>query len=158
MQSIVRLMAAAAVLATAGLAAPAVAQDMSQNPTYGTVNLRTGFTPDPNVVRVDSGGSINAQSINSSCAGFIANAPDVRLNFTAGSLPLILSVASDADTTLVVNLPDGTWVCDDDSGNGDNPSLRFDHAQSGQYDIWVGTYGSTDNAAAQLNISEVTSQ
>src|SRR5258707_65569 len=100
--------AAMAVLA----GTPAVAQNVGLDPTYGTTDLVTGFQPDPFVVQVRSGGSIDAQSINPGCKGFIASAPDVRISFNAGSLPLIISVASDADTTLVVNGPDGAWYCD----------------------------------------------
>ena len=94
--------AASVLLAATG---PASAQDFNATPNYGTINLRTGFTPDPNVIRVQSGGSLDASGIDSACAGFITAAPDVRLVFTAGSLPLIISVASGADTTLVVNGP-----------------------------------------------------
>lgn len=157
MTSFVRMLAAAAVIATLS-AAPASAQHFNLNPTYGTVTLRTGFQPDPKVIAVQSGGSINANTINSTCAGFIADAPDVRLQFTAGSLPLIISVASQSDTTLVVNGPDGRWYCNDDGGQNMNPSLRFENAASGQYDIWIGTYGSSSLQSAQLNISELTSQ
>jgi hypothetical protein len=157
--SMMKKMIAAGVALAALATVPASAQDFSANPSYGTVNLRAGFTPDPNVVNLQSGGSIAASGVSSSCAGFIANAPDVRLNYTAGSLPLILSVASATDTTLVVNGPDGSWYCDDDGGNeGMNPSLRFAQPQSGQYDIWVGTYASASLAPAALHISEVSSR
>jgi hypothetical protein len=139
--------------------APAFAQNVDLDPTYGTTVLDTGFQPDPFVVQVRSGGSIDAESINPGCKGFIASAPDVRISFNAGSLPLIISVASDVDTTLVVNGPDGAWYCDDDGGQyGHNPSLRFSHPQSGQYDIWIGTSGSSSLQAAELNVSEVVSQ
>lgn len=148
---------AASVLLAA--AVPAAAQDFNATPNYGTLNLRTGFTPDPSVIRVQSGGSLDASTIDSSCAGFITAAPDVRLVYTAGSLPLIISVASRADTTLVVNGPDGRWYCDDDGGvNGMNPSVRFNHPASGRYEIWVGTYGRATLRDARLNISELTSQ
>ena len=148
---------AAAVLLAA--AVPAAAQDFNATPNYGTLNLRTGFTPDPSVIRVQSGGSLDAHSIDSSCAGFITSAPDVRLTFQAGSLPLIISVASRADTTLIVNGPDGRWYCDDDGGvNGLNPAVRFNHPASGRYEIWVGTYGHAALQDARLNISELTSQ
>ena len=151
--------AATAVLATAVLAAGASAQNYSLNPLYGTVNLSGGFSPDPYVINVQSGGSINVnQSLGGSCVGYIANAPDVRLNFRAGSLPLIISVNSSADTTLVINAPDGRWYCDDDGGNGLNPSIRWGSPMSGQYDIWIGTWGSASTASAQLHISELYSQ
>lgn len=150
---------AASVLLAAAIPAAAPAQDFNARPNYGTVNLRTGFTPDPALVSVQSGGNLDASRIAANCAGFITAAPDVRLVYTAGSLPLILSVASRGDTTLIVNGPDGRWYCDDDGGvNGANPSLRFSHPASGRYEIWVGTYGHSGLQDAQLNISELTSQ
>lgn len=133
--------------------------DYSASPSYGTVTLSAGFEPDPRVISLQSGGGIPASNISASCSGFIAGAPDVRLNYQAGGYPLILSVASSSDTTLVVNGPDGSWYCDDDGGvNGLNPSLRFGAPRSGQYDIWVGTYGSGEFQAARLHISEVESE
>lgn len=128
-------------------------------PNYGTISLSAGFVPDPVTVNLSSGGTYDASMISSSCRGYIAGPPDVRLHYQAGSLPLILSVSSSTDTTLVVNGPNGQWYCDDDGGAyGLNPALRFDYPQSGQYDIWVGTYGSATYAPATLHISELYSQ
>jgi hypothetical protein len=160
MSPLARIVAAGAALAAVATAGIATAQDFNAQPNYGTINLNAGFMPDPQVVNLQSGGTIDAQqAISSSCRGFITNAPDVRLNYQAGGYPLILSVASNADTTLVVNAPDGTWYCDDDSGvNGLNPMVRFNSPQSGRYEIWVGTYGNASLQPAQLNISEVGSQ
>lgn len=157
MSPIARIFAAAAALAAVATAGVAAAQNYGLQPTYGTVNLSAGFQPDPVNVDVLSGGRIDAATRFNGCRGFIAEAPDVRLNYRAGtSLPLILSVNSSADTTLVVNGPDGSWYCDDDGGNtGLNPSLRFGSPQSGQYDIWIGTYGNASNQRATLSISEL---
>lgn len=164
MSPFARMIAASAALVTL-VALPAAAQDFSANPAYGTLNLATGFQPDPAVVNVQSGGSIDASNLNNrphtgNCTGMIASAPDVRVNFTAGSsLPLIFSVAASADTTLVVNGPNGEWYCDDDGGvNGLNPALRFTSPASGQYDVWIGTYGNSSLQPAQLNVSELSSQ
>ena len=156
--SIKHVVFAAALCAVS--AAPSVAQDVNSAPNYGTVNLSTGFSPDPRVVSVRSGGNVNAESISSDCRGFISNAPDVRLVFSAGSsLPLIISASSSADTTLVVNAPDGNWYCDDDGGNeGLNPSVRFNSPMSGRYEIWVGTYGNASLQPAELHISELYSE
>ena len=133
--------------------------DYSADPTYRTLNLNADFRPDPVVVPLESGGHIPASNVSASCTGYIAEAPDVRLNYSADDLPLILSVASRSDTTLVVNAPDGRWYCNDDGGvNGLNPSIRFNRPQSGQYDIWVGTFGSGALESARLHISEVSSQ
>jgi hypothetical protein len=149
---------ASALLALA-LAAPAAGQDYNADPNFGTLNLASGFTPDPQVVAVRSGGEIDATTISQSCTGFISNAPDVRLNYEAGSLPLIISVAASADTTLIVNGPDGSWYCDDDGGeNGLNPMVRFNTPASGQYDIWIGTFANASLQPARLHVSELTSQ
>ncbi len=141
--------------AALGSALPAAAQDLSASPTYETVNLNSGFANDPYNVAVQSGGSIDSSSIGTPCTGFIANAPDVRLNYQSGSLPLYISATSDADTTLAVNAPDGTWYCDDDAGDGLNPMVVFAKPSSGQYDIWLGTYASADFRPATLHISEI---
>ena len=148
------------VLLAAAFAAPsAQAQDINGRPNYGTVNLRSGFTPDPAVTALQSGGNINAERLGGGCRGYISASPDKRLVYTSGNYPLIISVDSGADTTLVVNAPDGRWYCDDDGGvNGLNPALRFDRPQSGRYEIWVGTYGSSRLESARLNISEVGSR
>lgn len=152
--------AASIALAASIAAIPASAQNFNAAPSYGTVNLNGGFTPDPQVINMRSGGNIDSQrAIGGSCRGFIANAPDLRLNFNPGSLPLIISVDSSADTTLVVNAPDGRWYCDDDGGRrGLNPAVRFNRPMSGRYEIWVGTYGNSSLQPAQLHISELYSQ
>lgn len=141
------------------LAAPSAAQDINAQPNYGTVALTSGFTPDPRVVPMRAGGDLDASSVGGNCSGYITRAPDVRLNYTAGNYPLIISVASSSDTTLVINGPDGRYYCDDDGGvNGLNPSVRFNSARSGRYEIWVGTYAPGATQPARLHISEVSSQ
>jgi hypothetical protein len=150
-----RSVAVSATIFAAAVAAPAIAQNANLNPTYGTVQLRAGFSDDPRLVELQSGGSIDASAIGSPCRGFVANAPDVRVVYSAGSLPLIFSADSSSDTTLVVNAPDGRWYCDDDSGEGLNPSVRFNQPLSGRYEVWVGTYGSASVRSAVLGISEL---
>ena len=85
---------------------------------------------------------------------WITDAPDFRLNYTAGNLPLTFYVRSKADTTLLINLPDGTTIADDDSDGNLNPVLKLSRPRSGEYDIWVGTI-TQENAAATLHISEL---
>ncbi len=130
----------------------------SGNAIYETVNLTSGFTPDPYIVRLQSGGGNAASDLSSECSGYIASTPDVELNYEAGSLPLYLSVDSMADTTLVVRAPNGRYFCDDDSGEGLNPRVLLQVPDSGRYQIWVGTYGDSELHTAELNISELYSQ
>lgn len=155
MKSVLRTLAVAAF--AVAVASPAYAQlNTNQAGAYGTVTLRSGFEPDPHDVNVDAGGTIDASTINSDCIGMIAERADVTLRYTRGDLPLIISVTSDADTTLVVRAPNGQWSCNDDGEFGLNPSVRFDSPRSGRYQIWVGTFGSdAGNPPSVLHISEV---
>jgi hypothetical protein len=120
-------------------------------PTYGSVTLKAGFLPDPFTKQVVAGG-VNQTNLGGVKA-WVANAPDFQLNYTAGNLPLTIHVESDADTTLLINLPNGTWVADDDSGGRLNPLLRFAQPLSGRYDIYVGTVN-RGNPPAMLFITE----
>lgn len=128
--------------------------DMSATATYGEVILRSGFTPDPHTVEIVSGGSIDASDVSSECRGMISSSPDYEVTYRdAGSFPLTFSFVSRGDTTLVINAPDGSWYCDDDSGGKQNPRVHFRDAMDGVYDIWVGNFGGS--ASGELRISEI---
>ncbi len=146
--------ATAALLLTG---APSLAQEWDADATFGSQVLASGFSPDPFILNMTAGGPIDAsQAVSGSCRGFIADAPDFDLHFAPGpgGLPLVVSVNSSRDTTLVINGPDGRWYCDDDSGEGENPSIVFSSPGEGLYNIWVGTYDNS-TAAAELSISEL---
>jgi hypothetical protein len=135
--------------------------DPALEPAFGTVNLNAGFTPDPHTMGISAGGSYDASGLAASCTGWIAQAPDYRVNWTAGSsgLPLLFSVDAEADTTLVINDAQGNWVCDDDGGaNNLNPAITFTAPASGQYDVWVGTFSSGDLQKSTLHVSEIETQ
>ena len=130
-------MGAAAMVMLAG---SAQAQDVNAAPAYGTVNLSVGFAEDPTSVGVQAGGAIYGGTVDDNCYGYISFQPSLNLQYNAGSLPLYISAASDADTTLIVNAPDGSWSCNDDApGQGLNSGVLFESPQSGLYNIWVGT-------------------
>jgi len=130
--------------------------DFTLDPAFGRVDLAAGFLPDPHQVDILAGGTYDASiSIDPACRGWIAAAPDYRLTFTASSNPrLTILVESAADTTLVINDPQGIWHCNDDSNSFD-PAIAFSTPLSGQYDIWVGTFGGAGiYPAATLMITE----
>jgi hypothetical protein len=146
-----RLLSLVALLA---LAAPfAQAQNVSLAPTYGDVSLEEGFTPDPHETELTAGGSITTEV--SGCVGKVAEAPDVDLRYsTSGGSTLYIYAISGVDTTLLVNLPNGSWSCDDDSFGDGDPIVIIENAPSGLYDIWVGTFGD-ELSPATLYISEI---
>jgi hypothetical protein len=130
----------------------AVTQDKDLEPTFGAVKLKAGFSPDPFVKKLEAGGEI--QTKLGGVTAWVAKAPDFKLFYEAGKFPLSIHVESAADTTLLINLPDGSWVADDDSGGMLNPLVRFAKPQTGRYDIWVGTI-TNKNAPAVLKITEL---
>lgn len=138
----------------------AEAPNFGLDPAFGAAYLVSGFEPDPHEQEIAAGGSYDAAQLQDGCLGYVSRAPDYRVIFTAGSagLPLIFSVSSVTDATLVINEPGGTWVCNDDGGEGLNPSIRFDTPVTGQYDIWVGTFAQTTLQPSLLHVSELTSQ
>jgi hypothetical protein len=145
------------ILALSLLSTTAVAQNWRATPTYTTLNLNAGFNPDPTSVSIRAGGADRVTQ--SGCRGYIHNAaPDVDLNYTSGSLPLVIYTESDADTTLLINTPSGNWLCDDDSGRGTDAAIHMTSPESGNYNIWVGNYNGTDTPAATLHVSELPSQ
>ncbi|MCF8880384.1 hypothetical protein L5876_11210 [Hyphobacterium sp. SN044] len=148
---------AMALGAAAIAAAPAAAQDIAQQPHYGSITLDSGFIPDPHEVVLQAGGTNDARALGGDCRGYVATAPDYNLYYSAGSFPLYFSATSERDTVLVINDPNGNWICDDDDGVGAlNPGLEITRPASGLYNVWVGVYsGSGVYAPATLHISEL---
>jgi hypothetical protein len=120
-------------------------------PTYGTVTLDGGFTSDPRIVRLTAGGEVDAATLQPGCTGFVSRAPDVRVAYQAGSLPLTFTAVG-ANVSLLINSPDGRWHCTPLSSTG--AAYRFARPGSGRYEIWVGA-PSGGGGAAQLQISEM---
>lgn len=124
--------------------APAAAQNFALDPTYGETSLANGFGS-YSIDLVAGGDLFASEQIGGDCFGLISDAPQYRLQYEAGSDTLAISAISLADTTLVVNDPSGNWVCNDDFQEL-NPAVFIDAPVSGQYDIWVGTFGETADA------------
>jgi len=149
--------AAGVVVLLAGIGV-AVAQNYSLNPAYGSRSLRPGFMPDPVTVSLTAGGNVNTRTSGPAPAcGYVAQAPDFRLNWSGGGGTLNIYAVAGAYTTLLINMPNASWRCNDDGGAGNNPLITLSGAPAGQYDIWVGTYGSS-TAPAVLKISELSPQ
>ena len=126
---------------------------------FGSTALRGGFMPDPRMVAITSGGSLNASGMNlgAGCRGHVTRRPDYIVNYSNAASFLRFFVRSGGDTTLVINDANGNWHCNDDS-SGLNPMVSINNPPSGQYDIWVGSYRSGENLSSQLFITELESQ
>lgn len=133
----------------------AYAQDPGARALSGTVNLTSGFTPDPHRVELTSGGPNSVARLGNGCVGYVSTSPDFELRYTAGSLPLIFRTIAENDTTLVINGPDGRWHCDDDGYDEGDAEVVFSNPASGTYDVWVGSYSEGAAGAASLLITEL---
>ena len=134
----------------------ATALDAAATPTSGSAQLGSIWSPDPQEVQVEIGTDVTMTE----CPGFYSSAPSFNLNYDGeGPLFVYARTAGDDDLTLAVNLPDGTWVCNDDA-EGLNPGLRFDRPIAGLHGIWVGSFRSrarTEQApSATLFLSSTT--
>ncbi len=127
------------------------AVDVNTAPNYGTLTLGSGFTPDPRTLRLTSGGEVDAATLQPGCTGFISRAPDVRIAYQAGSLPLTFAAVG-GTVSLLINGPDGRWHCTPLSSTG--AAYRFANPRSGRYEIWVGAPRG-GGATVQLRISEM---
>ena len=139
----------AALFAVAFSSARSIAQpDPALNPTFGSIDLKAGFKPDPFKKDVSAGGRIstNLGGVN----GNISKAPEFRLNYTAGKAPLTFEVSSKGETTLLIRQPDGKWIA---NGDGVRGQIVLTEPQSGRYDIYVGTVGK-DTIPATIVIAE----
>ena len=133
------------------------AQDYSLSPIYGSVSLAGGFTPDPYVIALSAGGSLQASNASSGCSGFVTDNPSFSLTHEPGRLGLGIYTNAGFDTTILINTPAGEWICNDDNDNLENLNAGYYFASpaSGRYDIWVGAYSESNvNGRAMLAISE----
>lgn len=127
--------------------------------TPRTVSLKSGFTDDPYRLELKAGGNVAASTRSSGCTGYIDETPDLILYFTTGTpaVPLYVFAYSDADTTLVVRTPSGTYRCNDDDDLYDtlDPWVTILTPESGTYSMWLGNHTRGEFPAAKLYISEI---
>jgi len=110
-------------------------------PIYGSFSITLGdYTP--GVMRGVAGGPIALGDVDSACRGTASVQPS-HVILASGALPRIrIEVSSGADSTLMVLLPDGRRLCNDDSV-GLNAAIETGTIAGPVY-VWVGSYnGST---------------
>lgn len=152
------------LVAAGGAVAQASLQIGGNRANFGVHRLSPGFTPDPKVVNVVSGGNIDASTLGygADCGGWVTRQPDaiVHLSGQSNFLRFFVRGQGNGDTTLVINDGGGRWHCNDDSAPGSNlnPVVDIRNAPAGQYDIWIGSYRSGEQIRGTLNITELESQ
>ncbi len=139
-----------ACIAVVLLAVPLTASAQNEFDPEGGVSYLIASLPgypDPIIITILSGGDVDASTVSAGCVGNIFYVPDVEIELTE-SVPTLrayfTAMHAGDDTTMVVQKPDGTFVCNDDAA-GDNPMVEIQAPATGTYRFWVGTYGSTNN-------------
>ena len=118
--------------------------------------IAAGFVPDPHVLEGVSAGSIDASHWAPGCVGFVSSEPNHIVTLQTHFAHLrILAHSARTDLTLVVQAPDGRFLCQDDV-EGSDPIIEGRMGQ-GVYRIWVGTYSPNVATTYQLGLSELTS-
>ena len=124
---------------------------------FGTITLAPGFMPDPSTAEGTSAGTVDASTMNPECRGWVGNQPDhVFVASSAFTNLRIMAAANTSgdDITMVIQKPDGTFLCDDDGGDALDPMITG-AMPAGTYKIYVGSYGQGQRIAYKLGITEM---
>ncbi len=106
---------------------------------YITVDVTGGFALDPFFVSVNGGGPIDASTLDPSCSGYITERPRLTINWDGTAAFAELFLYSDHNPSLVVQTPDGSYICNDDTNDlVRDPTIEVTNPPKGQYKIWVG--------------------
>lgn len=117
-----------------------------------TIQLAPGFSPDPHTVTGEAGGPFNANTRNSACRGFIGAVSDHTLHLTQPFNHLRVAATSPVDVTLVIQMADGSYRCNDDA-DGTNPVVEGPFPV-GMHRVYVGTYAQGTTGSYTLTVSQ----
>lgn len=133
-----------------GLASVASAQYVVPQapPSYGQAAIGGGQRTS---LRGIAGGGVSLSSVNGSCRGYAQPNPSHVLMVQPGVQGVRIAGRSGIDTTLMVQMPDGRVMCDDDGGGSLNPLLDIP-AVPGQWRIWVGSYSGSNTGPYDLDV------
>ncbi len=123
----------------------------------GPMTLSPGFSPDPSRASGTAGGTVSASTLaNCGVSGQVAAQPNHLLNLTGNFSNLRIVVNAGAlDTTLMVQKPDGTFVCNDDT-EGYHPIVAGAFGP-GLHKIYVGTFSASSTGPYNLGVTELSS-
>lgn len=113
-----------------------------------------GFRGTENVTGHLGGGSIEAREWGHGCTGFVSEEADHEV-MSASTLRYVRFVVNggDLDTTLVIQLSDGTFRCNDDA-DGHHPVVEGP-LPAGLTKVWVGGFRASASGNYRLGISTV---
>lgn len=114
----------------------------SEPSAYVSVDFQQGFVLDPFLVSVNGGGEVDSSTLDANCVGWINDKPVVSVNWQGQVDQATVFFFSDHDSTLTIEQPDGSYLCNDDAGESVlDASITMTNPMTGTYQIFVGTYG-----------------
>ncbi len=144
---------------TAAPAATAVPLTQSGDPardmTTAAVNLQAGYIMDPYLLPVIGKSEKAATDFQKGCNGFTSAAPNVVVNWAGATDQLSFFIYGDADAVLVIQQPDGSFLCNDDAGlNTTDPLVKIANPAPGSYKVFAGTAAKDAPALGFLAITQ----
>lgn len=140
------LMISGGAMAAVGVATGAVPG------TPDHASIAPGFTPSPMTFNGIAGGSQEASTRRPDCLGNIPSTPDLEFSVSAAIPMLRIMAKSTQDTTLLVQMTDGSYLCNDDSEDV-HPAISAAFPP-GDYRVWVGTFSGDDRPVYTLGLTE----
>lgn len=109
------------------------------------INPQAGFPLDPFLVSLQGGGPVDASTVAEHCSGYVTEEPAVTVNYQGEADLLRAFFLSDGDTTLVVQTPEGDFLCNDDTTSQLlDATIAITAPVTGTYSVWVGSVAAQD--------------
>ncbi len=136
--------------------APTTRLNYSAPADFGEANVSAGFSPDPYSVGMSIKGPVNTNYLGSSCSGFTAPEPALRVNFGGGASSLLrfYFVGENGNPSIVINDPYGNYYCVNDSFGTLNPTIDFNNPAGGTYDVWIASASADTTINGTLYLTE----
>ena len=125
------------------------------NSSFGLVSLSKIFQPDPHVVSGTAGGATNVAEMQPSCKGWVSESPDHVFVAEEAFAELRVMAHSEGDVSLVIQRPDGSYLCNDDFVESSTDPVVVGNFPAGRYKIWVGSFEKETNSDYLLGFSEL---
>jgi hypothetical protein len=134
---------ALAIVATAASAATAAQQ--APVTAFIAINPEAGFPLDPFVISLQAGGPVDASTIAKECKGFVTRNPVLSVDYKGKTEILKIFFYSDGDPVLLVQTPDGKFMCNDNTNAALlDPTVTLTKPAQGRYYVWMGSARARD--------------
>lgn len=94
-------------------------------------------------------------SNGTNCTGFSSKQPSFRFTWERAAigdkLPVRIFAVGSEDLTLVIQEPDGDWLCSDNYETSKSPLIDISSLRSGDYIVWIGINSSDESKKAAFD-------